>query len=229
VLRVFAAIASRNTSGTGMNDTSSRSHCFAWLTLLAHNPAAAAAGGGSVRRSRFQFVDLAGSERQKEASAAAGAGSASAPSMVTMIEGMATNWSLTMLSTAVRDITRVRDKQKFMHTGGYMGDLVPLLVDSLTGKALTALFVCVSQAPSNITQSKISLEFGEVFSRLTVSKERQQPQPLAKLLKDVRGMHADNEAALRKGVKGKWMAVRTAHALDYAQTLEILESFAALS
>eukprot|EP01047_Picozoa_sp_COSAG01_P062545 COSAG01_NODE_7970_length_2970_cov_1.643330_4_plen_180_part_00 len=167
---------SRNTSGTGMNDTSSRSHCFAWLTLLAHD-ASAGGAGGSVRRSRFQFVDLAGSERQKEASAGAGAGSSSAtkssaPMAVgvaeqTMMEGMATNWSLTMLSTAVRSITRVRDKQKFVHTGGYGGDLVPLLVDSLTGKALTALFVCVSQAPSNTMQSKISLEFGEIFSRLT--------------------------------------------------------------
>ena len=78
-------------------------------------------------------------------------------------------------------------------------------------------------------QSKISLEFGENFSRLTVSKKKQKAQPLVKLLKEVRGLHADNEAALRKGVKGKWMAVRTAHALDYSQTLEILQSFEALS
>ena len=225
VLRIFAAIASRNTSGTGMNDTSSRSHCFAWLTLLAHDAAA-----GSVRRSRFQFVDLAGSERQKEASADVDRAAGSSSSWRGM-EGMATNWSLTMLSTAVRSITatRVRDKQKFVHTGGYGGDLVPLLVDSLTGKALTALFVCVSQAPANMMQSKISLEFGESFSRLTVSKKKQKAQPLVKLLKEVRGLHADNEAALRKGVKGKWMAVRTAHALDYSQTLEILQSFEALS
>lgn len=238
VLRIFAAIASRNTSGTGMNDTSSRSHCFAWLTLLAHDPDAGAAGGsGSVRRSRFQFVDLAGSERQREASADAGAGCSgkpSAPMVVglaeqTMMEGTATNWSLTMLSTAVRSITRVRDKQKFVHTGGYGGDLVLLLVDSLTGKALTALFVCVSQAPSNMMQSKISLEFGEIFSRLTVSKRKPKAQPLAKLLKEVKSLHADNEAVLRKRVQGKWMDVRTAHALDYTQSLEILESFAALS
>ena len=37
------------------------------------------------------------------------------------------------------------------------------------GDALTALFVCVSQAPDNVMQSKIALEFGEVFSKLTVS------------------------------------------------------------
>ena len=47
--------------------------------------------------------------------------------------------------------------------------LVPLLADSLTGDALTARFVCVSQAPDNVMQSKIALEFGEVFSKLTVS------------------------------------------------------------
>ena len=63
VLRIFAAIASRNTAGTLMNDSSSRSHCICWLTLFAHDKATDA-----VRRNRFQFVDLAGSERVKEAS-----------------------------------------------------------------------------------------------------------------------------------------------------------------
>ena len=52
---------------------------------------------------------------------------------------------------------------------GVMTPVLPLLADSLTGDALTALFVCVSQAPDNVMQSKIALEFGEVFSKLTVS------------------------------------------------------------
>lgn len=54
LLRMCAAIASRNTAGTLMNDSSSRSHCFCWLTLFAHDQAS-----DTVRRSRFQFVDLA--------------------------------------------------------------------------------------------------------------------------------------------------------------------------
>ena len=55
---VYAALATRNTAGTLMNDSSSRTHCFAFLTLRQHDPDV-----DSVRTSRFQFVDLAGSER----------------------------------------------------------------------------------------------------------------------------------------------------------------------
>ena len=58
LLDVFAALATRNTAGTQMNDSSSRSHCFAFLTLRVHDPAA-----DTVRTSRFQFVDLAGEPR----------------------------------------------------------------------------------------------------------------------------------------------------------------------
>ena len=45
-----------------MNDSSSRSHCFAFLTLRALD-----GPSDTIRTSRFQFVDLAGSERLKEA------------------------------------------------------------------------------------------------------------------------------------------------------------------
>jgi len=47
---------------TGMNKSSSRTCCFAFLTLYCHD-----ASTNSVRKSRFQFVDLAGSERLKDA------------------------------------------------------------------------------------------------------------------------------------------------------------------
>merc|ERR1711998_284170 len=60
VLRTFQALASRNTAGTTMNDSSSRSHCFVFLNLYTHED-------GQVRRNRFQFVDMAGSERLSEA------------------------------------------------------------------------------------------------------------------------------------------------------------------
>jgi len=60
LLKCFEAIASRNTSGTGMNDSSSRSHCFAFVTLYAKQE-------DKVRISRMMFVDLAGSERLNDA------------------------------------------------------------------------------------------------------------------------------------------------------------------
>jgi hypothetical protein len=62
LLRLFAAIATRNTAKTAMNESSSRSHCFAFLTLQVHDPS-----DDTVRTSRFQFVDLAGNERLKDA------------------------------------------------------------------------------------------------------------------------------------------------------------------
>ena len=62
VRALYAALATRNTAGTLMNDSSSRSHCFAFLTLRAYD-----AKDDAIRSSRFQFVDLAGSERLKDA------------------------------------------------------------------------------------------------------------------------------------------------------------------
>ena len=62
VRALYAALATRNTAGTLMNDSSSRSHCFAFLTLRAYD-----AKDDTIRTSRFQFVDLAGSERLRDA------------------------------------------------------------------------------------------------------------------------------------------------------------------
>lgn len=61
-LGLFAALATRNSRATLMNDSSSRSHCFVTLTLLE-----AVDGHKAVRESRLQFVDMAGSERLQDA------------------------------------------------------------------------------------------------------------------------------------------------------------------
>ena len=225
LLRIFSAIASRNTAGTLMNDSSSRSHCVCWLTLFAHDKPSDA-----VRRSRFQFVDLAGSERVKEASG----GSDNLWAGGTATEGLMTNFSLMMLSKAARDIVasggaktggKKGGKQKLAHTAGYIGDLVPLLADSLTGNAITALFVCVSQAPDNAKQSKITLDFGEVFSRLTMGKRQQKMESRATLVKGLIRKQGENDAVLSRGVAGKFQAVRRGQALDYCQVLAAMERF----
>ena len=56
LLRVFSALATRNTAGTGMNDGSSRSHALfsLYLELSAE---------GRTFTPTLQLVDLAGSER----------------------------------------------------------------------------------------------------------------------------------------------------------------------
>jgi hypothetical protein len=56
VVQLAAAVETRLTRGTKMNDTSSRSHCVALLKLTVLE-------GGAVRTSRLQFFDLMGSER----------------------------------------------------------------------------------------------------------------------------------------------------------------------
>lgn len=152
----------------------------------------------------------------------------------TATEGLATNYSLMMLSQAARDTVASAStkrgkkgggKQRLAHTGGYLGDLVPLLADSLTGDALTALFVCVSQAPDNAMQSKIALDFGEVFSKLTMGRKRQKAEARATLLKELQAKKAANDATLAKGVAGKFMAVRRGMQLDYNQVLATLGNF----
>ena len=62
ICKVFDGLARRCTAGTGLNQSSSRTHCFVWLTLRRFDPATR-----SITTSRFQFVDLAGSERIKDA------------------------------------------------------------------------------------------------------------------------------------------------------------------
>eukprot|EP01052_Picozoa_sp_SAG31_P005607 SAG31_NODE_249_length_19118_cov_47.456195_5_plen_388_part_00 len=254
LLRIFAAIASRNTAGTLMNNSSSRSHCICWLTLFAHHTTS-----DSIRRSRFQFVDLAGSERVNEASGGAenlwvrsvtfsflwdfsrfhGTNRESVILQAGGIatEGLCTNWSLMMLSKAARDIVASANgkqkrgkkgggnKQKLAHTAGYIGDLVPLLADSLTGDALTALFVCVSQAPDNVKQSKIALDFGAVFSKLAMGTRQQKPEPRAKLVKELLLKQEANDATLQRGVAGKFQAMRMGQQLDYLQVLAAMRRF----
>ena len=51
--KVWSALATRNTAGTAMNDTSSRSHCFASLNLYAYTEA-----NGTVRMSRLLVRSL---------------------------------------------------------------------------------------------------------------------------------------------------------------------------
>ena len=102
VRALYAALATRNTAGTLMNDSSSRSHCFAILTLRTRDPSS-----DTVSTRRFQFVDLAGSERLKDAHGEAGidwkqGGEA--------INGMITNYSLTMLSQCARQLIETRRK-----------------------------------------------------------------------------------------------------------------------
>jgi len=144
-----------------------------------------------------------------------------------MFQGMMVNYSLMMLSKCVRELVDVRRKrQPFEHLcrNPLNGDLVALLDGSLTGSAFTAIFICVSQAPSNAQQSRFALEFGEVFSRLTM--DRLQPMPrmsMKKLRHNAKACLAENESTLSSARAGKYTVRRQAMARDSLAQLAVLE------
>mmetsp|Transcript_18170 Transcript_18170/g.30369 ORF Transcript_18170/g.30369 Transcript_18170/m.30369 type:complete len:479 (+) Transcript_18170:173-1609(+) len=187
LLKMFGALSVRNTAGTAMNDSSSRSHCFAWLTLHVHDKAA-----DTIQKTRFQFCDLAGSERMKEAH---GESNYKAAGMEA-INGLVTNWSLMMLGQCVRDIVELRKKNKKVTEHSlrtYLGDLVPLLSESLTSEAITAVFICVSQNPANNSQSLHSLHFGSQFSELRIQRKQTKAVKRLDILKFHEKRFAENE------------------------------------
>ena len=75
-------------------------------------------------------------------------------------------------------------------------DLIPLLSESLSGEALTAVFVCISQA-DNAPQSKFTMDFGKNFSRLTVTRKR-VPLPRQKILREIEKDFACNKSYLKQ-------------------------------
>eukprot|EP01052_Picozoa_sp_SAG31_P045042 SAG31_NODE_8080_length_1526_cov_1.935529_1_plen_368_part_10 len=207
---VYAALATRNTAATLMNDSSSRTHCFAFLTLRVYDCVS-----DTVRVSRFQFVDLAGSERLKDAHGTDlnmdfGSGSEA-------ITGLLTNYSLTMLGACVRALLEhnaKKGKKGRFSFRTYMFDLVQLLVESMTGHAHTACFVCLSQAPDNLTQSKFALDFGETFAKLSPKPRRVKPQARKQLVKMASKMVDESNKALATVKDQKWRAIREAQKRD---------------
>lgn len=214
--QVFAGIATRNTAATLLNDSSSRSHCLAYLTLRVRDTAA-----DTVRTSRFQFCDLAGSERLEDAH-----GKAANPFKDggEALNGFMTNFTLMMLSSCARALVEARKKgqMKSFSFRTYLVDLVQLLKESMTGTAATACFVCLSQAPANLQQSKFALDFGEVFARLSSRPTPQPAVPRSKLEKDARALLLEAERVLATPQQGgKFKIVRMAQKRDCEQLLEL--------
>ena len=252
VRELYAALATRNTASTLMNDSSSRSHCFAFLTLRVHDKQA-----DTIRTSRFQFVDLAGSERLKDAHGMDAKWKEGGEAM----NGLITNYSLMMLSSCARQLVEAQRKGKASSFSfkSFIVDLVLLLQESMSGEASTACFVCLSQAPDNLMQSKIALDFGEAFARLAPRPRVVKPVkssgirtqllprlvrlltlpisllrqvsllcqvPRGKLVKDASSMHAEAKAALGSGNGGgKYRMMRIAQLRAGEQELNVLGRF----
>ena len=221
ILRTFSAISTRNTAGTTLNDSSSRTHCFTTLKLYMKT----GKNGDRVRITRFQFVDLAGSERLKDAS-----GTTNPFLNAQAFNGMVTNFSLTMLSQAVRALVQQRARERKNKTKpkpflsrAYPVDLVQLLSETMTGRALTAIIVCLSQAPANATQSSFALNFGSSFAKLRVKGSVVKPTPLTSLVSQAENTKKEAEKALESNISSKFVIIRRAQKIAAEQLLEVLK------
>ncbi len=89
---------------------------------------------------------------------------------------------------------------------------------------MTACFVCLSQAPDNLTQSKYALMFGEIFSQLNwQSPVPVKPEKVEGHLKaEAEKLLASANAALEKKNVGNFGAMRLAQKRDSEQLLGIL-------
>jgi len=228
LLHVFRAISVRNTSATMLNDSSSRSHCIIWLTLWKYEKSVK-----KVDVSRLQFCDLAGSERMQHAHKdGASYMQANREYNMDIMQGLCTNYSLMELSKCLQDIAQFRkSKKKFSAKEGfsfraYMTDLLLLLSGSLLGNALTACFICVSQAEANQSQSKSSLEFGKRFSKLSICRKKVTPKFVSVIAKKAQeSIKTHKEALKTTSADNRYAIQRKAKIRENEQILNVLHKF----
>ncbi|KAL3612797.1 hypothetical protein D5086_003817 [Populus alba] len=129
----------RHTSGTQMNEESSRSHLILSIVIESTNLQTQ-----SVARGKLSFVDLAGSERIKK----------SGSSGSQLKEAQSINKSLSALGDVISALS-----SGGQHIPYRNHKLTMLMSDSLGGNAKTLMFVNVSPAESNVDESYNSLMY----------------------------------------------------------------------
>eukprot|EP00937_MAST-01D_sp_MAST-1D-sp2_P007221 g7221.t1 len=221
VVRLAAAVETRLTRGTKMNDTSSRSHCVAVLKLTVLEP------DGGVRESRLQFFDLMGSERFCGQNSAHDT-SQSSKASVGGWEGIYSNLSLMALYSCIELAAKNRKKRNPRPDKSMIGMLLTkLLAGSLQGSALTGMITCLSQSPRNGDETYLSLGYGNTMSKL-LNKPKQQPAlPIKAQLAKAQKLKAQAEAAMARGVVAKYAAKRQAQLAAYSHLASVLEGLLA--
>ncbi|KAJ4844909.1 Kinesin-like protein KIN-14E [Turnera subulata] len=129
----------RHTSGTQMNEESSRSHLILSIVIESTNLQTQ-----SVARGKLSFVDLAGSERVKK----------SGSSGSQLKEAQSINKSLSALGDVISALS-----SGGQHIPYRNHKLTMLMSDSLGGNAKTLMFVNVSPAESNLDETYNSLAY----------------------------------------------------------------------
>jgi len=140
----------RTTVATGMNDTSSRSHCIFTVYIEMQSSVT-----GESRSSKMHLVDLAGSERVARAGIAH------------IKESISINTSLSALNACIRALSDpLASFVPFRRS-----TLTWFLQDSLGGSAKTVFLATVSPDPVNRIESQSTLKYATFAKQMAVTKD----------------------------------------------------------
>lgn len=169
----------RHTTGTLMNEQSSRSHLILSIVIQSTNLQTQ-----SVARGKLSFVDLAGSERVKKSGSAGNQ----------LKEAQSINKSLSALGDVISALS-----SGSQHIPYRNHKLTMLMSDSLGGNAKTLMFVNISPAESNLEESHNSLTYASRVrsivndpSKNVASKEVVRLKKLVSYWKEQAGRRGDD-------------------------------------
>eukprot|EP00051_Salpingoeca_urceolata_P025200 m.448895 g.448895 ORF g.448895 m.448895 type:complete len:943 (+) comp20315_c14_seq55:137-2965(+) len=151
--------SNRHVAATKMNSQSSRSHLVLTITIAGHDTVS-----GQSSTGRLTLVDLAGSERVAKTEAAG----------QRLVEAAAINKSLTALGQV---FAALRTSQS--HVPYRNSKLTHLLADSLGGDAKTCVFINVSPADSNLSETLSTLKFGQAIRTIELGPMGKQGKKAA--------------------------------------------------
>ncbi|KAL2483112.1 Kinesin-like calmodulin-binding protein [Forsythia ovata] len=170
----------RHTTGTLMNEQSSRSHLILSVVIESTNLQTQ-----SVARGKLSFVDLAGSERVKKSGSSGGQ----------LKEAQSINKSLSALGDVIGALSSSNQHIPYRNH-----KLTMLMSDSLGGNAKTLMFVNISQAESNLDETYNSLMYASRVRSIVndpnknvSSKEVARLKRLVAYWKEQAGQRGDDE------------------------------------
>ncbi|XP_022859794.1 kinesin-like protein KIN-14E [Olea europaea var. sylvestris] len=170
----------RHTTGTLMNEQSSRSHLILSVVIESTNLQTQ-----SVARGKLSFVDLAGSERVKKSGSSGGQ----------LKEAQSINKSLSALGDVIGALSSGNQHIPYRNH-----KLTMLMSDSLGGNAKTLMFVNISPAESNLDETYNSLMYASRVRSIVndpnknvSSKEVARLKKLVAYWKEQAGQRGDDE------------------------------------
>jgi hypothetical protein len=153
----------RRVSKTGMNDSSSRSHCVIILNIeqTVRN---------ATLKSRMNLVDLAGNERGRTRDQRTSLWAD--PALAALeTEAISINKSLLALNRVIASLARGRTHVPYKESA-----LTRILSDSLGGNALTVLVVTLSPSPLDFSETIGSLNYARAAKRIQNSLAKNEEE-----------------------------------------------------